>query len=319
MNSTFYDNDRFRKNILDGGSLDFGPVEFTRPYSFSLNASQYSLTSRNYFVHSFDSTIYPAGTSSVTGFSVFATSSNSFSSHFYVALMQLYNRGALWRWDGIFATTSLTSAVASTTAELYFGSGKFSPEKAAGDFNKISLSSFSATLSGIFIWAFDRSIFGSGIKNGTAALYTTSSTAAVAFDGGSPFGEKIVSLTSSYSDSSVSATRLWLLPDVGIVVGWSSDNSRLSSFSAISTINFRNSVEVMNFTANLRIEPDEFNHSENPSFYFSEYSKGQQSDAWFTTIGLYNRWNELVAVAKCQRPIRKTGVPITIRLVFDLI
>jgi hypothetical protein len=306
--------DSYSKNILDGGSVDSGILNFSRPYTFSLT-SNYSLTSQNIFSHSFDTTIYPTSLGTATGFSLFCTSANSFSGYYYTTIMQLYNQRELESFNGLFALTTLTAALTASFSSV----DKFNPYKADNEFNNLSISSFSASVTGLYIYCFDRSIYGDKIHDGTLQLILNGSNTALAYDTYSYNNVSVYSLTSNYNDSISSVTRFWVLPDNGKLVLWSSDQNIMNSFTGINVIKFRNSVAINNKTLNLHINPDEFNITENYTYYLNDYATGRAPETWFTTVGLYNPWNELIAVMKVQTPIKKGNVPITIKAILDLL
>ena len=77
-----------------------------------------------------------------------------------------------------------------------------------------------------------------------------------------------------------------------------------------------------------RINPDDFNYSSNPTFTDSEnrivvidpgQEDVQQTFSFFTTVGLYDANNNLVAVGKTSRPIEKNpekDLTVTLKLDF---
>ena len=304
------------KNILEDGTIDGGNLYFTRPYNFSLSGNQYSLTSMNVYVHSFDNSVYPTSYSSATGISMYATYNNSFSAYFNSMLMKLYNANEIaylnGKSGGIYSVSSMTS---STTSELY-NSGRFNPSQFDG--SNISLSSFSAAVTSMYIFSFNREVYGDRILDGTWKIYNGNTLLANEFivQKDSPS----FSLSSLlYSTSLTSATKFWVFPDSGLMVAWSSSADTMNALSGISSIQFSNSVVVKNKTINLYIDPNEFNVSDNYSFYDRYLKTGQLSEPRITTIGLYNPWGTLIAKVKLPKAIRKTNVPITIKLVLDIL
>ncbi len=306
-------SDIYTKNIIDDGSIDSSVIKFSRGFTFTLSGNQFSTTSLNTYQHLFDQSIYPSTLTSASGFAAFATSSNAFSGYYYTTIMQLYNRKLLYDWNGLFAITSLTSSTSSN----FINTGLLNPNKAFNEFNNISVSSFSANVTGLYIFCFNKEIYGDHIHDGTLKLFFSGSSTAVAYDTYSFNNETVYSLTSNYTDTTSAITRFWVFSDIGKVICWSSNPSILDSFSAITKVEFRNALSIPNLTMNLVLQPDEFQMSDNPSYYLKNYDTGQLSDTFFTTIGLYNPWNELLAVCKLQKPIRKTNVPMTIKLVID--
>ena len=61
-----------------------------------------------------------------------------------------------------------------------------------------------------------------------------------------------------------------------------------------------------------RANPDEFNYSTNPTFVSGSLNSIKYSyfikepKTYITSIGLYNRRNELIAIGKLQKPLLKT-------------
>ncbi len=293
--------DNFSKNILENGSCDFGVLELSRPYSFVLSGNTYSTTSLNIFVHTFDSSMYPSSAGgTITGFSAYCTTNNA---------------KALASYDGTFSISSLTS---STTSNL-MNSGKFNPNSFNGDFNNVSLSTYSASVTSLYIYNFNRNVYGDKIHDATLQLFLSGSSTAFAYDTYSYNNVSLYSLSSSYVDSTSAITRIWVFCDIGKIALWSSNSSIMNSFTGINKVNFRNSLHVPNVTINLNINQDEYNLTENYSFYGQDYNNGLVPDTWFTTVGLYNPWNDLIAVAKIQKPIKKGNIPITIKMILDLL
>jgi hypothetical protein len=99
---------------------------------------------------------------------------------------------------------------------------------------------------------------------------------------------------------------------------------------AANTMRVRKSELIPSSHYFIRVKNQDFNFSNNPSFVYqtttSDYTKGEiisslQSEprTYITTVGLYNDLNELVAIAKLSRPLRKdfvTEATIRIRLDF---
>ena len=195
-------------------------------------------------------------------------------------------------------------------------SGKFDMSLYQG--NPAIYQTLSANVTGMYIYNFNREVYGDRIFDGSLVLLNNGTTAA--YDNlGISKNSGIYTLTSSiYYDTLTSATRFWVLPDIGKIISWSSDSSILNSLSGVNEIQFKNTVAVANTTINLRIEPDEYNASENFSFYLRDYTSGETPDTFITSIGLFNDFNELLAVCKLQKPIRKSSsYPITIKIILD--
>lgn len=304
-------SDIYIKNIVDDGSIDSGLIYFTRPYDFSLSGN-YSSTSVNVFNHVFDQTIYPSTLISATGFSVYASSSNSFSGYYYVSMMKLFNLNEIKHFNGLFATTTLTSSITSS----FNNSSRFNPDVSEGD--RTIYQTLSSSISAIHLFAFDRNTYGDKIYDGSLSLYMDN--VCIAYDSKTIKDTGIYTLTSSlsaYQSTTSSTTKFWVLPDTGLIMLWSSDSSVMNGLTGVNRVVFRNGLGIANTTINIHIDPDEYNLSENYSFYEKDYHSGQLPDTWITTIGLYNPWNDLLAVCKLQRPIRKTRIPLTFKIVID--
>jgi len=306
--------DKYIKNILDFGSVDTGLIYFSRPYDFSLSGASFDLTGvKNVFVHTFDQSIYPSSLSTATGWAVYASKDNSASGYYYTSLMQLFNFRVLANHDGLYSTTSVTSSVSAVN---FINEGKFNMDLFQGD--PTIWQTVSANLTGVYVYNFDREVYGDRIYDGSLSMYANN--ALVAFDANGVVNRNaVVSLSSSiYGDSATSVTRFWAMPDIGKIIVWSNDLGTMNGLSSVTEIKFRNSIAVSNTTVNLRIEPNEYNLSDNFSFYLRDYSGGELPDTWITSIQLYNPWNDLIAVCKLQKPIRKTpNVHLTFKIVID--
>lgn len=306
-------DDGFLKDILDFGSVDTGTFLFSRQYDFIATGASLSVTSSNVLTHFYDQDIYPPSLSSVTGSAMFCTATNSSSGMYYVALKRLYDYRALESFQGVFSITALTSSLTSIDFQ---NTGKFDMNYWQG--NPAIYESFSASVTGIYVYNFNKNVYGDRILDNSLSLFTNG--VMVAHDDTTiAKNSPIYTLTSSmYYDSSTSVTRFWVLPDIGNVISWSSDGAINDSLSSVNEISFRNSVVITNTTVNLRIEPEEFNVSENFSFYLRDFSAGELPDTWITTIGLYNDWGDLIAIAKPTKPIRKaSNIPLTFKISLD--
>ena len=98
------------------------------------------------------------------------------------------------------------------------------------------------------------------------------------------------------------------------VVTGSQDFILKTGMNAIESIQFENEVEVQTGIFNCKIGSKDFNYSSNPS-YFSGTSGSRISIkkttqdkpvSYFTSVGLYSDNNELLAIAKLSKPIKKT-------------
>ena len=94
------------------------------------------------------------------------------------------------------------------------------------------------------------------------------------------------------------------------------------SFAAAS---FQNQTEINSTLAFCRVSPGEFNYSSNPTYVDPTGTIRTISDittdkpySFITTIGLYDAADNLLAVAKCSRPVENsTDSDLTFRLRFD--
>lgn len=314
MSSPIIDNpfsDPYKKNILDDGTIDSGVLLFSRPYNFSLSGN-YSSTSQNIFLHSYDQEIYPPSLSTATGFSVFATATNSSSGYYYMALMKLFNFRAIADYRGTFSITSIT---ASTSSALY-NAGKVDPNFLGG--TNVTLSSFSASITSLYYYHFGREVIGDRILDGTLTLNNGLSLMAK-----EPYVAKdapILSLTSTlYQDSYSAVTRFWVFPDTGELILWSSSGGTLQALSAVSNIQFSNSVAISNITINALLQPEEFNSSANRSFYSRSFADGNTPDTCFSTLIFYNPWGQALATCQIPRTMRKSTVPLDAKIILDIL
>lgn len=118
-------------------------------------------------------------------------------------------------------------------------------------------------------------------------------------------------------------------------VGWSSEksaNNHVALFVAINNA-LKNtgygfaarSAETISSTHYfVRLRNKEFNYSNNPTFYNPDNGTLVQSSfinnpqVYITTVGLYNQQNELLAVAKLSKPVRKSfGEELLLRIRLD--
>ena len=113
----------------------------------------------------------------------------------------------------------------------------------------------------------------------------------------------------------------WGLQDYGMFAVWSDNHTVTSSLSSVATVNFTGKLNFHNITTNIVVEPDEFTTTTNPSYDYANSASGvpKVNTTYITSVGFYNKWGELLLVAKPSHPIRKyLGVPLTIKLSFDL-
>jgi hypothetical protein len=90
-------------------------------------------------------------------------------------------------------------------------------------------------------------------------------------------------------------------------------------------ISFKNKYIIHEMNINVEVLEDEFNYSQNPTLQtgssgdLKEFAKDNNFTPYITTIGLYNDSNELLAVAKLGRPLRKTDKSdTTFKIKFDI-
>lgn len=308
-------SDIYRKVILEDGTLDKGILTFTRPYSFSLSGASFVSSAINVYSHTYDSNIYPSSYTTATGFGCYATSGNSFSGYFHTTLMQLFNQNIIHAINGpvgIYSTTSLTSSVTSAI----YNEGMFNPLLFEG--NSISLSSFTATVSSFYVYCFSRDLFGHRMLDGTIKLWAGNTL--IAEENGIHRDSFVLSLSSSvYTSSLTGLTKFWVFPENGKIVVWSSSGGTLAALSGITNISFSNSVDVHNYTINVRLEADEYTVSDNQSFYNRYYTRGDLTQPRITTVGFYNPWGDLIAISKLPKPIIKSNIPIDFKFVLDFV
>ena len=102
---------------------------------------------------------------------------------------------------------------------------------------------------------------------------------------------------------------------------------RVSSGS-LTALTFQNNTQINSTLVFCRATADEFNYSSNPTYVNQSTNKitviesGQESTqkpfSYFTTVGLYDANDNLVAVAKMSRPIEKNDEKdLTIRVRLD--
>lgn len=96
------------------------------------------------------------------------------------------------------------------------------------------------------------------------------------------------------------------------VVSSSIDQLASGSIRRLSSVSFNNTTELNSTLYYCRVNFNDFNFSSNPSYLSSSQiivknnNANVDSTAYITTIGLYSPTNELLAVAKLSRPIKKT-------------
>ena len=133
-----------------------------------------------------------------------------------------------------------------------------------------------------------------------------------------------------------------VLEDYGLLVATASDFANTIGQS-ITSITYEVNVHYTELNVFCRCQPNELNYSLNPSVFsldrigYNYFGNGLTADTenaifrsdltssgtnfspFITSVGLYDNENNLLAVAKLSRPMRKsTDVPITFRLKIDI-
>lgn len=90
-------------------------------------------------------------------------------------------------------------------------------------------------------------------------------------------------------------------------------------------IQLENKYIIQEVHINVEVNEDEFNYSQNPTLQTGSYGDlkdfaiSNDFTPYITTIGLYNETNQLLAVAKLGKPLRKTDKnDITFKIKFDI-
>lgn len=283
-------------------------LQFNRSYNF-IASSTFSYNDVNYLTHTFPSyfpSSYSATTSSATY--VYATKDNNFSGYYYHSLMMLYKCGAINDFDGILSITSdLASNLLGVSAHNY----GYRPINLP--FDKFSSTSFQ--MSYLYIISCKKNDYGDGIRKMSTSAYIGNQL--FAYDNTND-DRQFANMTIAHSAYTGNNTYAWLLKDYGKMIFWTDASSLSSSLSGISNIQFDNTVHVMNTTVHIILEGDEFNYSENPSFYEKFYETGKLQPTYFTSIGLFNNKDDLLAVVNLAKPMKKFArMPITIKLSLD--
>lgn len=88
------------------------------------------------------------------------------------------------------------------------------------------------------------------------------------------------------------------------------------------TLQFESTEEVSEYQVLCNVMEDEFNYSSNPSCWvsasFMPEMISEQLTPYITSLGLYNEFNELVAIAKFPRPVKKyNDIDLSFLVKFD--
>lgn len=241
---------------------------------------------------------------------------NSLSSYYHSFLMKSYACDAITNWDGIhvFEWSTTGQSIPSTRIQRETISSK-------------TLCALTASFDNVALFTTKMKYTGDNIDPKTFEIY----------DGNGQrmfYGQKLSWTTSFFNvipdndyygatTSSLTAGRYlgWGLNDYGMIGIWSDNHTVTSSLSAVSNIVFSGMLYFHNITANIVIEPDQFNTTTNLSFNDANVQGDQPkvNTTYITSVGIYNKWGELLIVAKPSHPIRKyLGVPITLKFKFDL-
>lgn len=108
------------------------------------------------------------------------------------------------------------------------------------------------------------------------------------------------------------------------LVSSSIDQIASGSIRRVSSVSFNNTTELNSTLYFCRAGINDFNFSSNPSYLSSSQiivknnNANVDSTAYITTVGLYSPSNELLAVAKLSRPVKKTPAQeVTFRVRLD--
>lgn len=192
--------------------------------------------------------------------------------------------------------------------------------------------SYTALTQEIGIFSLRKRYFDTKIKEGSFTASVTGTHADDYYDSGS--GE----LKRKNDDQTIGV----FLNDEGLLVLTSASSSLTSIVQSITAIKYRPIVQNTELSVFCKCEPNEMNFTLNPSAFnitaansYMEEAFTGSTTAWeyypdlvssgiswqpmITSIGLYNDDNELLAIAKLTKPLKKpTAIPITIRAQIDI-
>jgi len=178
-------------------------------------------------------------------------------------------------------------------------------------------------------------IFGDGIKPGSFELTDNSTATTIKLKDDKRGNIYAVDPPLSQSNSSPSSSTNHIgniFYTLGVIVlKETSSYSSGNYYSRVATNNwkvkFKSTISTTTTEYILRINPSEFNISNNPTIFNWEntgsgYIKSSLSTGSFnpyiTTIGLYDKYENLVMVGKLSKPIKKSRrLPFTFKLKFD--
>lgn len=291
--------DDYYKNIEEGDSeLNSDLLGLKKSFTFTLSISS-SLTG------TFKDMTYDT-----------VNHTNALSAYYHSFIMKSYACDAVSEWNGkhVFEWSATAQNIPNTRIQRELVNVK-------------TLCALTSSLDNIALFTTKMKYSGDNIEPGTFAIYDG--------NGQRMFYGKNISWTTSYFDimpdhnyygsitSSLTSGHYlaWGLNDYGMVGIWSDNHTLTSSLSAVSSITFSGRLYFHNITANIVIEPDQFNTTTNKSFVEANVAGDQPkvNTTYITSVGIYNKWGELLIVAKPSHPIRKyLGVPITLKFKFDL-
>lgn len=191
--------------------------------------------------------------------------------------------------------------------------------------NVMSSSSFTADMSSIYVITIPKRYYGDEIKNNSVNIWDASGNR-LFYSTSSAYMNNYFRIEPDFTHplfESLSATVQkenyfgWCIKDSGVCSIWSSLSAVNAAINQIQNLSFSGVLYSQNTTINIVIQPDEFNTTTNQSF-IERNSLSADSIAnttYITSVGLWNDYGDLLAVAKPCHPIRKNiGVPVSIKL-----
>jgi hypothetical protein len=292
--------DEYYKNVTDGDSeINFGTLALAKEWTFNFSLSS-SLS----------------GTDQECTFDRIGPTS-PLSAYYYSFLMKSFHCDAINRWNG------------THVFEWSVTSGKTYPNPVLqrNVIQAASLCSMTANLDSISLFAtrmkytgdmIDPATFSVYDVNGSRMFYSQKDSSSDSYCNLVPDSAYYGSLTTSLTAGHYLA---WGIQDYGLFAIWSDIHALSSSLSSVDSVQFSGNLYFHNITTNIVIEPEEFTTTTNPSFADANTKSEvpKVNTTYITSVGFYNRWGELLLVAKPSHPIRRfLNVPITIKLSFDL-
>lgn len=227
---------------------------------------------------------------------------------------------------------SLTSSIYGTTAHTTASTSGYFKVSQMHMYNLGFLNSYTALANNTFgIYSLKKRFFDEAIKSGTLTASVSSATL-----GGDYYDSGSGQLIRKQTSTTVGA----VLNDLGMFVVTASEIANI--VDSITSLQYK--AEVGNTTLHVfcKCQPNELNFSYNPTsfatagmssymdspvtaftnsakYYSDLVSSGSNNFPHITNVGLYNDKNELLAVAKMARPLRKpSDLPLTFRISLDL-